>query len=205
MKVYATDVDGLNEFWSAHRAQKERDMAKNTIQHDQKIQAKRERDARVKREKRAALKAQEADSRQGIEDAKIKSGGVSFRRGEPVQRGDARMQTPCISTPAEADEAFGAGMPMAGAAKQAIRFTGAPDGPAPSFSVKVGGVEKLKQPSLDEPVPVRLTLTGLAKAFEDACSEVAIQEGVLDHALQLRAKARKALDNAADRLANGDA
>lgn len=145
MKVYATDVDGLNEFWSAHRAQKERDMAKTKttgkgvaalIPEGPTVkETKGERDARRKREKRAAL-------------------------------------------------------------KEAVALVGAEIAKPPNERVKL---------DVDEPVPVRLTLTGLAKAFEDACSEVAIQEGVLDHALQLRAKARKALDNAADRLANGDA
>lgn len=61
-KVYATDIDGLNEWWSARCAQKERTMSKAKkmdqahADEQARMAKRREADALRKREKRAALK-----------------------------------------------------------------------------------------------------------------------------------------------------
>lgn len=55
-----------------------------------------------------------------------------------------------------------------------------------------------------EPVPVRLTLAALAKAFDDACTHTETAQAVLEDAVRQQAKAKEALDQACSRRANGE-
>lgn len=55
---------------------------------------------------------------------------------------------------------------------------------------------------IDEPAPVRLSVTALAMAFSEACAKVKEADAALDSALASRLLAKSALDAEISRLAN---
>lgn len=128
-----------------------------------KGEAKRERDARKKREKRAADRA--------------------AREANGFPPGPREVK-PSASTHTEG---------------------GAFDPDPPVRVVTPEQFDKIKEVlDEDQPVPVRLTFVAIAHAFDEACEVTTQKQAELDDAVRKQAAAKKALDQAIARRAEGE-
>lgn len=213
MKVYATDIDGLNEWWSAHRARKEIEMGKTkkmgkgvaaltevpgALKMDPKNVRRRERAAEL-REAREEARAEDAaeDARQAerhdtpLRAARIRE-DADLKAGIDQEYLDAldKLDPPPFERPGVTSVTFYDGMSKHAAErlKEAIDAAAA----RPRTRTGLG----------DDPVPVRLSVTALAMFFSEACAKTKEADAALDAALADRLLAKAALDAEVARLAN---